>query len=363
MAKLRIFVSSTHYDLKYIRSSLEMFIDSLGYDAVLSEKGNIAYAPDVPLDESCYREVQNCDVYVLLIGGRYGAEASVTRGPEPKAFYDPYESITKLEYKAAAEKDIPTYILIDRSVYAEYQTFQRNRDNSNINYAHVDSVNIFHFIEEILTQPRNNPVQTFDRYNDIETWLREQWAGLFRELLIRMSSQQQLATLSSQVAQLSQLNETLKRYLEEVVTKVSPQEGSQLIAKESERLGEAQTLANLRQNSLVSFLQREEFPLEVIHDALSQAPSVEGFFDQLERYAQKELRPQHLYRLDLVREGRSALDDVNSARAVLGLPPLLLAGWVPLSTKEVGNIQDEHKDRQPRTSDGSARRNKRTTQT
>src|SRR5262244_270849 len=141
MAKLRIFVSSTHYDLKYIRSSLEMFIDSLGYDAVLSEKGNIAYTPDIPLDESCYREVQNCDVYVLLIGGRYGAEANVARGPEPKAFYERYESITKLEYKAAADKDIPIYILVERSVYAEYQTFQLNRDNDSINYAHVDSVN------------------------------------------------------------------------------------------------------------------------------------------------------------------------------------------------------------------------------
>ena len=56
MAKLRIFVSSIHYDLQYIRSSLEMVIDSPGYDAMLSEKGNIAYAPDIPLDESSYRE-------------------------------------------------------------------------------------------------------------------------------------------------------------------------------------------------------------------------------------------------------------------------------------------------------------------
>lgn len=39
MARPRIFVSSTHYDLKHLRSSLENFIESLGFDAILSEKG------------------------------------------------------------------------------------------------------------------------------------------------------------------------------------------------------------------------------------------------------------------------------------------------------------------------------------
>jgi hypothetical protein len=35
MAKPRIFVSSTYYDLKYIRASLELFIESLGFDAII----------------------------------------------------------------------------------------------------------------------------------------------------------------------------------------------------------------------------------------------------------------------------------------------------------------------------------------
>ena len=47
MAKPRVFVSSTYYDLKHLRSSLENFVESLGFEPVLSEKGDIAYAPDV----------------------------------------------------------------------------------------------------------------------------------------------------------------------------------------------------------------------------------------------------------------------------------------------------------------------------
>jgi hypothetical protein len=50
MAKPRVFISSTYYDLKHLRSSIENFIDQLGYEAVLSEKDNIAFVPDLPLD-------------------------------------------------------------------------------------------------------------------------------------------------------------------------------------------------------------------------------------------------------------------------------------------------------------------------
>jgi hypothetical protein len=58
---------------------LETFSQSLGYEPVLSEKGDIAYTPDLPLDESCYREAAGADVLVLIIGGRYGTEKSDSR--------------------------------------------------------------------------------------------------------------------------------------------------------------------------------------------------------------------------------------------------------------------------------------------
>jgi hypothetical protein len=70
MTKPSIFISSTFYDLKHIRSSLESFIDRLGYESIMSEKGNIAYIHDISLDESCYREAKKCDIFVLIIGGR-----------------------------------------------------------------------------------------------------------------------------------------------------------------------------------------------------------------------------------------------------------------------------------------------------
>lgn len=43
MARPRVFVSSTFYDLKQLRAELERFIHSLGYDPVLNERGLVPY--------------------------------------------------------------------------------------------------------------------------------------------------------------------------------------------------------------------------------------------------------------------------------------------------------------------------------
>jgi hypothetical protein len=215
MARPRVFVSSTYYDLRHVRGSLETFIESLGYEPVLSEKGDIAYAPNIALDESCYRDAASSDVLVLIVGGRYGAERSDSRTTLPHGFFDRYDSITKLEYIKAIENNVPVYILVDAQVYAEYQTFQQNRENQGVTYAHVDSVNIFNLIEDILLQRRNNALNTFWRYAEIEDWLREQWAGLFGEFLRRTRQSQQVASLSVEVSQASEeLSKTFKPQLE-----------------------------------------------------------------------------------------------------------------------------------------------------
>src|SRR3989344_5615463 len=238
MAKPRIFVSSTYYDLKHVRSSLHNFIESLGFEPVLSEKGDIAYSPDMPLAESCYREVESAEIFVLVIGGRYGSEVSDVGKKKSREFYDRYESVTKKEFEEAIRRDIPTYVLVEQSVYSEYQTYLRNKDSTSVTYAHVDSVNIFKFIEHVLSLPRNNPTQTFEKFSDIERWLREQWAGLFREMLRRMSEQKKIAELAHQVEGLRDINNTLKTYLESLMQGVSPAESTRVIENERQRLEE-----------------------------------------------------------------------------------------------------------------------------
>lgn len=333
MARPRVFVSSTYYDLKYIRSSLELFIESLGYEAVLSEKGSIAYTPDEPLDESCYREVQGSDIYVLVIGGRYGSEASETRTQVPKSFYDRYESVTKLEYKAALERDIPVYILIERSVYAEYQTYERNRDNASIRYAHVDSTNVFRFIAEILSKPRNNPIQTFEKYAEIQAWLRDQWAGLMREFLIKRSSQRQIATLTSQVAELAEVNTTLRRYLEEVISKVSPDASAAIITSESERLNEVHRKTQLATNPVYQYFEGDGLRLEAFENALRRGRSVPHFLEVLRAEGVSGALVRSIAEVLLRYE--DARRDLVKGRTALGLPR-----WTVSSSKVVQSLEE-----------------------
>jgi len=252
MSKPKIFLSSTYYDLKHIRSSIENFIDSLGYESVLSEKGSIAYNPDIPLDESCYREAQNSDIFVIIIGGRYGSPTSDTDNDIDRTdFYKRYESVTKMEYESALKRDIPIYILIDKAVKSEYETFKKNRDNDTIKYAHVDSINIFLFIDKIIKQNRNNPIKEFDKHKDIEEWLRIQWAGLFKELIRTRSNKTEIANLGNKIGELSNLNTTFKRYLEELITNEEGGEGKKLIKEEEDRLKDIRIKQKLLKELLV----------------------------------------------------------------------------------------------------------------
>lgn len=332
MARPRIFVSSTYYDLKHIRSSLDNFIESLGYDSVLSEKGDIAYSPDVPLDESCYREASGSDIFVLIIGGRYGSSASGQDKRPSRSFFDRYDSITKKEYDAAWSRDIPIYILIEQNVYSEYQTYLRNKTTKNIQYAHVDSINIFQVIEEILSKPRNNPVHTFERFPEIEAWLREQWAGFFRELLQRMSNQKQISTLSSQVETLGAINATLQRYLEVVISKVSPDDASELIKSEHARLGEVEQLEQLKNNDFFRFaFPSGTLDIEHFKKALSEATTVSEFVNDIAT-ANPAIES---IKADIL-QSDFAIKDINEARVILGKDPFPLPVDDKLTKKSSG---------------------------
>lgn len=172
MAKPRIFISSTFYDLRHVRSDLEKFIKDLGYEPVLNERGTIPYGREEPLEKYCYREIDLCDIVVSIIGGRYGAESE-------SGIY----SISQMELKFAVDRNKPVYIFVDKNVMAEYQTYIINKDNENVKYQYVDDIRIYKFIEEIQNLPRNNPIAPFENAYDIISYLKNQWSGLFKRLL------------------------------------------------------------------------------------------------------------------------------------------------------------------------------------
>lgn len=247
MAKPRVFISSIYYDLKHVRASIEVFVESLGFDPILAEYGSIAFDPSQPLDESCYREAQSSDIFVLIIGGRYGSIAT-SQATSSRQREEELESITRREFSKAHEADIPVFVLIDHGVQSEYQTYLRNKENSTINYAHVDSLRIFKFIEFVYSRQRNNPVHPFEKGSDIEGWLREQWAGIFQELLRQRKDNSRFSDLASQIRQLEAVNTTLKSYLETVLQTVSPEKSNEIIEKENKTLTKSKMIELARRN-------------------------------------------------------------------------------------------------------------------
>lgn len=172
MARPRVFISSTYFDLKSIREDLDRFIASHGYEPVRHERSQIAYGKDEAPEKYVYRELELCDILVSIVGSRYGSSAADTN-----------YSISQQELKRALELGKQVYIFIEKGVQSEFKWFQANRDVPGIKYTQVDDVRIYSFIEEIYALKVGNPIFNFETGADITECLEEQWAGLFQRLL------------------------------------------------------------------------------------------------------------------------------------------------------------------------------------
>ncbi|WP_260260753.1 DUF4062 domain-containing protein [Vibrio intestinalis] len=202
MAKPRIFVSSTYYDLKQVRTDLERFIVEQGYDAVLNEKGHISYGSQEKLEEYCYKEIDQCDILVSIIGGRYGSQS-----------HESEYSVSNKELKKALDTGKQVYIFVDHAVATEYRTFEVNKGVSGVRYAAVDDVKVYEFLEEVYDLPKNNTIHNFHGAQDITNFLKEQWAGLFQRLLSDESKKKELDLIQK----LSETSETLNQLVEYLI--------------------------------------------------------------------------------------------------------------------------------------------------
>lgn len=184
----RFFVSSTYYDLKHVRERLEKFIENYGFEPILFESDKVTYQHGKEIDQSAYFEVGLCHIMALVVGGRYGSPSSTEKVTEARKKYDDdYISITRKEFETAIARNIPILIFIDKNVYSEYQTYKQNQeffdmqfesksaDGPRFKFAHVDHVNIFKFIDQI----RSQPIKTFEKIEEIESYIKIQLSGMF----------------------------------------------------------------------------------------------------------------------------------------------------------------------------------------
>lgn len=204
MAALRVFVSSTCYDLSVIRSQLRQFIERLGHEPVMSDYNDVVYDPASHTHTSCIDEVAGVDAVIVIIGSRFGGTVvpqalqtvdieslkSVSKSHEILKTKE-HLSITQLEVLKAVERSVPVFAFVDQRVWHDHATYEKNKAKNIADQIEYDSIDkpttakyVFEFINFLRHRSSNNAITTFSRLQDIEDALRRQWSGLFQHLLL-----------------------------------------------------------------------------------------------------------------------------------------------------------------------------------
>ena len=205
MARPRVFISSTFYDLRQVREDLERAVRELGCEPVRHEVGAIPYGKNERLETAAYREVELCDIIVCVVGGRFGSESKDYPG----------SSITQAELRRALDRGIQVFIFVEKSVLGEFSTYELNKATASVRYRFVDDVKVFQFLEELHKLPRNNAIAPFEIASDITTYLREQFAGLFHQFLQEQKRTTEVRALEEIKAVAGTLKELVRFLTEE----------------------------------------------------------------------------------------------------------------------------------------------------
>lgn len=163
MARPRIFLSSTCYDLSMVRNELTEFLETRGFEVINSEKHSFGVTPGRHSHTACLDEVDIADYLLLLIGKHRGG-----------TYIGSESSITNEEYNRAVSRSIPTIICVLREVEEYRRSYKRNPsgDHSHI----VDDIRIFHFIDYISSGHTDNWIHKFESIDDLRQIITTQTA-------------------------------------------------------------------------------------------------------------------------------------------------------------------------------------------
>lgn len=123
---MRVFISSTVYDLIDIRAELAEQLRAIGITPVLSDDklSDFRVQHDVNSIETCLVNVESCDEFLLVLDQRYGPTLE-------KCGYDKI-SATHLEYQRAIEKKIPVRVYVRDRLEADFAIWKRNGRTSSV---------------------------------------------------------------------------------------------------------------------------------------------------------------------------------------------------------------------------------------
>jgi len=174
---VRVFLSSTIYDFRDLRSALRFWFEELGYEVLMSEVSDFERRPDSSTFDACFEAIHYCDFYILLVGERYGS-----------IFQDGI-SVTNQEFRVAKaladEKRIAMIPFVRKSIWQEAELAAAAGGASTIRTADAQSAEqmarVLAFVQELkstkLLDAEGNEggnlwIYNFDTFADIIGALR-----------------------------------------------------------------------------------------------------------------------------------------------------------------------------------------------
>lgn len=142
---MRVFISSTVFDLIDIRAELAEQLRTIGITPILSDDklSDFCVQHDVNSIETCLVNVDSCDEFLLILDQRYG--------PTLEKFNYGKVSATHLEYQRAIQKKIPVRVYVRDRLEADFAIWKRNGRTSSVNLSWVTDnkdMGLFELLDE-----------------------------------------------------------------------------------------------------------------------------------------------------------------------------------------------------------------------
>lgn len=202
--KLQVFISSTYTDLIEERQAAVQAVLDAGHIPAgmeLFKAGNTSQL------ETIYKWIDNSDVYMLILGGRYGSIEEKTG-----------KSYTQLEYEYAIRKGLPIFSVVLRNDFVKQKAEFLGEENT-IEKAHISQYNEFKnlvmskIVREVsdckdIMLAIHTTLKDFMEEYEFVGWVRSNDTGLNADLL------KQLNDMNNLVGNLKKEKDALKLKLD-----------------------------------------------------------------------------------------------------------------------------------------------------
>jgi Domain of unknown function (DUF4062) len=177
---MKVFVSSTVYDLLDVRAEIAELLRSCGIAPVMSDDklSDFSTPPDKNSIETCLVNVDSCDEMIVILDKRYGHSLRVCD-------YDDV-SATQLEYRRFMEdqRKRPIHFFVRDRLDGDYSLWKKNK-GTEISFLWVEEKDLplFNFLEErrklTADKERDNWIIPFTNSSDLKAALTKHYDEVF----------------------------------------------------------------------------------------------------------------------------------------------------------------------------------------